>query len=107
MPEPCRPAIRITVGPLEAKASSRPVPPISVGQLLVDDLDHLLAGVEAVQHLGAEAALLQRRGEGFDDFEVDVGLEQGEADLPHRRVDVGFAQLAARADVGEGRLEAV
>ena len=29
MPEPCRPAIRITVGPLEAIASSLPVPPIS------------------------------------------------------------------------------
>ena len=107
MPEPCRPAIRITVGPLEAIASSRPVPPISAGQLLVDDLHHLLAGIEALQHLGAEAALLQRLGEGFDDFEVDVGLEQGEADLAHRRVDVGLAQLAARADVGEGRLQAV
>ena len=43
----------------------------------------------------------------LDDLEVDVRLEQGEADLAHRRVDVGLAQLAARADVGEGRLEAV
>ena len=76
-------------------------------QLLVDDLHHLLAGIEAVQHVGAQAALFQRLGEGFDDFEVDVGLEQGEADLAHRRVDVGLAQLAARADVGEGRLQAV
>ena len=77
------------------------------GQLLVDDLHHLLARIEALQHLGAEAALLQRLGEAFDDLEVDVGLEQGEADLAHRRVDVALVQLAARADVGEGRLEAV
>ena len=78
-----------------------------LGQLLVDDLDDLLARVEAVQHLGAEARSFSVVGERFDDFEVDVRLEQGEADLAHRRVDVGLAQLAARADVGEGRLEAV
>ena len=88
-------------GELAAGAAHQP------GQLLVDDLDHLLAGIEAAEHVGAEAALLQRRGEGFDDLEVDVGLEQGEADLAHRRVDVGLAQLAARADVGERRLQPV
>ena len=76
-------------------------------QLLVDDLHHLLPGVEALEHVGAEAALLQRRRERFDDLEVDVGLEQGEADLPHRRVDVALVERAPVADVGEGRLQAV
>ena len=84
-----------------------PGPAHQPGQLLVDDLDHLLARVEALQHLGAEAALLQRRGEGFDDLEVDVRLEQREPDLAHRRIDVGLAQLAARANVGERRLQPV
>ena len=77
------------------------------GQLLVDDLHDLLAGIEAFEHVGAEAALLQRLGEPFDDFEVDVRLEQGEADLAHRRVDVPLIQRAAGADVGEGRLQAL
>ncbi len=77
------------------------------GQLLVDDLDHLLAGIEAAEHVGAEAALLDRGRELLDDLEVDVGLEQREADLAHRGIDVGLGQLSARADVGERRLEPV
>ena len=107
LPEPCRPAIRITVGPLEDEGQLAAGAAHQPGQLLVDDLHHLLAGIEALQHLGTQAALLQRPGEGFDDLEVDVGLEQREADLAHRRIDVGLAQLAPRADVGERRLEAV
>ncbi len=75
------------------------------GQLLVDDLHHLLARIEAFQHLGAEAALLQRLGEAFDDLEVDVGLEQGEADLAHRLGDVVLGQRPVGPDVGERRLQ--
>ena len=93
--------------PEEAKARSRLAPPISAAELLVDDLDHLLARVERVEHPGAEAALLDLRGERLDDLEVDVGLEQREADLAHRLVDVGLGQLAARANVGERLLKAV
>jgi hypothetical protein len=76
-----------------------------LGELLVDDLDHLLAGVERPQHVGAQAALLDRRGERLDDLEVDVGLEQGQADLAHGLVDVGLGQRAVAANVGKGRLE--
>ena len=78
---------------------------MSVGELLVDDLDDLLAGVERAEDVGAEAALLDRRRELLDDLEVDVGLEQREADLAHGLVDVVLGQRAAGADVGEGRLE--
>ena len=77
-----------------------------VRQLLVDDLHDLLAGVEALQHVGAQTALLHRRRELLDDLEVDVGLEQRKTDLPHRAVDVGLGQLAAAADVLESRAEA-
>ena len=63
LPEPCRPAIRITVGPLRGEGELAAGAAHQPGQLLVDDLHHLLAGVEALQHVGAEAALLQRRGE--------------------------------------------
>ena len=76
-----------------------------LGQLVGDDLHHLLAGVELADHVGAERPLLDRVGEALDDLEVDVGLEQREADLAHRGGDVVLGQRAAPADVGERRLE--
>ena len=78
-----------------------------LGELLVDDLDHLLARVEAVEDARAQAALSDLRGELLDDLEVDVGLEQGEADLAHRAVDVRLGQLSPRANSGERLLQAI
>src|SRR4051794_1801341 len=74
-------------------------------ELLVDDLDDLLAGVELTDHVGAQAALLDAARELLDDLEVDVGLEQREADLAHGLVDVVLGQGSAGADVGERLLE--
>src|SRR3954449_7340946 len=74
-------------------------------ELLVDDLDDLLARVELADDLGAEAALLHRRRELLDDLEVDVGLEQRKADLAHGLVDVVLGQRPVGADVGERLLE--
>ena len=75
------------------------------GQLLVDDLDDLLAGVELALDLDPERALLDRARELLDDLEVDVGLEQREADLAHRPRDVLLGQGAALAHAGERALE--
>ena len=107
LPEPCRPAIRITVGPAEAKARSRPAPPISAVSSSLTILTTCWPGLRLSSTSAPEAALLDRRGELLDDLEVDVGLEQREADLAHRLVDVVLGQLAAGANVGERRLEAV
>src|SRR3954447_17348786 len=74
-------------------------------ELLVDDLDGLLGGIELAGDLGPETALLDGRRELLDDLEVDVGLEQREADLAHGLVDVVLGQRAVRADVGERLLE--
>ena len=76
-----------------------------LGQLLVDDLDDLLAGVELLAHLDAQAALLHGRRELLDDLEVDVRLEQREADLAHRAIDVVLRQRAALADAGQRSLQ--
>ena len=73
---------------LGGKDQLRPRSTHQCRQLLVDDLHHLLAWIEALQHPYAQAALAQRCGKRFDDLEVDVGLEQGEANLAHCRVDV-------------------
>src|SRR3954468_15548439 len=64
-------------------------------QLVVDDLDHLLARVELLGDLDPERALLDGVRELLDDLEVDVGLEQREADLAHGLVDVVLGQRAA------------
>ena len=50
LPEPCRPAIRITVGPFVAKTSSLARAAHQLGELIVDHLDHHLARVEALEH---------------------------------------------------------
>ena len=108
LPEPWRPAIRITVGPLEAKARSRPAPPISSASSSLTIFTTCWPGFEALQHARRpRQRSLTSAVKALDDLEVDVRLEQGEADLAHRRVDVGLGQLAARADVGERRLQAV
>ena len=49
LPEPCRPQSRITVGGLAAKVSFVPGRAEQLGQLLVDDLDDLLAGRQALR----------------------------------------------------------
>jgi hypothetical protein len=54
-----------------------------------------------------QRALFHGSGELLHDAKVDVGFEQRQADLPHRLVDVVLVQLAARADIGENRLELV
>ena len=71
------------------------------GQLLVDDLDDLLAGVEALEHLGADCARADARHEVLDDAEVDVRLEQRQPDLAHCGVDVGFGDTAAAGQLAE------
>jgi hypothetical protein len=76
-------------------------------ELLVDDLHDLLAGRQAPEHLLADRALAHCADERLDDAEVDVGLEQGEADLAHRAIDVLLAERAARAEVAEGGLQFV
>ena len=78
-----------------------------LGELVVDGLDHGLAGVERLGDLLAREPLPQRGGEVLDDLEVDVGLEQREADLAQGLVDVVLGELAPRANIGEHALEAL
>ena len=98
----------MTVGGCLAKpdaCASRP--PRMRDELLVDDLDDLLGGVERLADLGAEGALAHRAGELLDDGQRDVGVEQGEPDVADRRVDVGLREPALAAQVLEGRGQAV
>ena len=76
-------------------------------QLLVDDLHDLLAGRQAAHHVLAERPLPHACDEVLDDLEVDVGLEQREADLAHRARDHLFVQLPAPAQRAESGVQLV
>jgi len=76
-------------------------------KLLVDDLDDLLRRVQRPADLGATGSLLDSGDEGLDDGQRDVCLEQGDADLAGRGVDVGLGQLALAAQGGEDLVEPV
>ena len=60
-------------------------------QLVMDDLDHHLAGRDRLDDGGADRLLAHALGEAAHHLERDVGLEQRAAHLAHRRVDVGLA----------------
>src|SRR4029453_55091 len=60
-------------------------------QLAVDELDEVLLGAEAPQHVLAERVLPDRLDEVADDADVDVGFEQREPDVPERVLDVPLA----------------
>jgi len=54
-----------------------------------------LTGGQAGQDLGSDRSLADARDELLDDLEVDVGLEQRQADFAHRAVHVGLGHAAA------------
>ena len=65
------------------------------------------AGFSACVQLGADGALADAGDEAADDLEVDVGLEQGEADLAQDLVDLGLAEAALAAEALEDPVEAI
>lgn len=76
-------------------------------ELVVDDFDDLLARRHAFDDLLPDAFGLDPLDEFGGDFDVDVGIEQREADLPHRIGDVGFGQGALSAQFAENIMQLV
>jgi hypothetical protein len=75
-------------------------------QLVVDDLDDLLAGVEGLTELCANGLFADAGGDVADDAEVDVGLEQRRTDLFEHLVDVGFGQPTFATDLLDNAFKA-
>jgi len=73
----------------------------------MDDLDHSLAGRNALEHVTADGLLFDRRHELARDLEVDVGFEQGQAHLAKRGVHVLFGDAALVAELGENAGELI
>ena len=70
--------------------------------LVAHDAQHGLVGGEALQDVLADGARPDPLQELLDHLEVDVGFEQGEADLPQRRVDLALAR-GSPGRAGTGR----
>ena len=74
-------------------------------ELVADDFDDLLGGREGGGDFGAEGLGANFFDEVAGDVEVDVGLEEGEADLAEGVVDVLVGEGALAAEGLEGALE--
>ena len=76
-------------------------------ELLVDDLDDLLRRVQRLRQVHPDGALADAIEHRADDLEVDVRLEQGDADLPQDLVDVLLAEPPLAAELLEDPVEPV
>ena len=77
------------------------------GQLVVDGLDDLLAGVERLRAGGADRVLADAVADRPDDGDVDVGFEERRADLLHHLVDVGLGEATLAAEPLDDAFESV
>ena len=70
-------------------------------QLVMDDLDDHLAGLDRFEHGGADRLGAHLVGEGADDFQRHVGFEQRAAHLAQRRRDIRLRQRATAGQAVE------
>ncbi len=77
------------------------------GQLLVNDLYDLLAGAETLQHVASHGPLLDPVDQLPGDFEVDVGLQQCQADLAQSLVDILLGEPSPAGELLEHPVELV
>ena len=70
-------------------------------QLLVDDVDDLLHGSEALRNLSPQRLLLDRLDELADHLVVDVRFQEGQADLAEGLVQVLIRDGAVVAKAAE------
>ena len=79
----------------------------SLDQLLVDDLDHLLAWREGPHHLSADGPLAHPGHEVLDHFVVYVGFQESQSHLAHGGIHVALGELAPLGQFAEHILQLV
>ncbi len=84
----------IATGGLPLKSSRGDSPPNERGEFLVDDLDDLLGRGQRPHDLFADRPLPDALDKGLGDLVVDVGFEQGQADLAQGLAHLGLVELA-------------
>ena len=107
LPEPCRPGHENDGGRLRGEFEARGVFAEERDQFVADDLDDLLAGRERGEDFGADGLFANVFDEVADDVEVNVGFEQGDANLAESFGDVFFSERALAAEGLEDALEFV
>ena len=80
---------------------------MQIHKLVVNNLDHQLAGLERFDHLLADGFLDDVFGEVIDDFEIDVSFQQGCAHFAHGFADVFFADFPPAGKGAEDAVELV
>ena len=107
LPEPCRPHISTTAGVPSILQLAGVLAAERRGELVADDLDHLLGRRQALEHLLAECLLLDPGEKLLDHPEVDVGLEQRQTNLLQRRGEMLLGDPALALQAAEDVLELV
>ena len=96
LPAPCSPSSRMTRGRLRGRLQAALGVAEQRDHLVADDLDDLLRRREAAEHVLPHRPVANAVDERLDDLEVDVRLEQREADLAQRGLDRSRASAAFR-----------
>ncbi len=76
-----------------------------VHHLVMDDLDDLLARLDALDHLDADGLGLDPLDEVAGHLEIHIRLQQGQPDLAQGVADIALGDLAQAPQVPEGLLE--
>jgi hypothetical protein len=87
--------------PCDAQRFRRAVAAERRHQLIVDDLDDLLAGLHRLDDVLADRLDLHLGDEVFDHRQRDVGFQQRHAHFAQRSLDVRFTQRAASGELVE------
>jgi len=105
LPDPCKPAMRMTEGGCEANFNltvSRPSNSMSSSRTIFTTCS---AGERAGHDLLANRLLANVVDQFLDDLEVDIGLKQRQADFTQGFGDVLLAQFALAAEILECTLQ--
>jgi hypothetical protein len=78
-----------------------------VNHLVAHDLDKLLLGREALEHILTHRLGFDRFEESLNDLDMDVGLKQGEADVTQGVIDVFLGDFALAPKPFKGQLELI
>ena len=106
LPEPWRPTIAMTAGEPSSRNVRSPAPRIAVSSSWTI-LTTIWPALTSLDDLRTDGAFLDAADEVLDDLVVDVRLEQREADLAHRDVDILLGDPAVAGQPAEGATQAV
>ena len=107
LPEPCRPAIRITVGPLGAKTRSRPAPPINSVSSSLTALTTVWPGLSASETSSPASRSFSDAVKSLTTLKLTSASSRARRTSRRALFDVVLGELSPGANVGEHALQAI